>query len=694
MERRMADDSVRVLEDLRALIRSLPVPSAPPDFAQREGALGLALMDLSLGLDHVSQLAEHLTLVDRGHMTRLVSVDVDLSVLSQVQRDTLTVSAAEAKKTAAGSLWVPISRYSRRDLAPVVVKEPTGEVLPRLALRDATRVTTAGFLRLFAMLLEADTAATQEGTPVYQLLHTNLRSRWLIEAAIADLVTVGSSQRQPLRTPVDHIVPSHRRTTSNAPADSDAQSIRQRALAGLNAVIGASATPQAVPFGSLLQLACRQYMLVVLLSSDRPRRFLTWEAPLLPARRPRAPVRQLLKNALPVNREFTVEYETVIPRSILAYHLTVEVHEEISVRRFVLSSDVDMPFVDTLARDLRALAAADRPAEELRQHRKLHELELQGMASRVAELGRRRLTNLVDYETYIAESDRSPRTRPLQHAPHLSRDQVVEAMGKGDCSVGVLAAFAAYFASDELRHLASSELSGPALAVLADGLTDNDVGHDVTTDNDPREHGAHAHWRRPSVDLAAGSPEPVRAVAYLALADEAPALIESITRMVIGLAFVVAGIGTLLFGGPQWLYSHAVEPNSVPQQADAVVAVLLLVPGLLLARLDLPSTNTVLGQLRRFQRFLAVASVAVTTVLAMAVGTVDDDHTITRLFEVSLAVLAAILACCLCEFVARAVRRRGRVPRSAQIPRWLRRAEGKWRLPVPADAVFDARGEM
>lgn len=36
--------------DLRALINALPVPTAPPTFPQKEAALGLALMDLSLRL--------------------------------------------------------------------------------------------------------------------------------------------------------------------------------------------------------------------------------------------------------------------------------------------------------------------------------------------------------------------------------------------------------------------------------------------------------------------------------------------------------------------------------------------------------------------------------------------------------------------------------------------------------------------
>jgi hypothetical protein len=684
------------LNDLRALIQALPVPTAPPTFPQKDAALGLALMDLSLRLDHVPRLAEHLTLLDRGHMTRSVSVDVDLDVITGVQRDSLMVPAETAPEGHGAALWVPVSRYSRRDLAPVVVKESTGQVVPRLTHRDSNRVTAAALVRLLSMLLDAHQDVTTEGTIIHKLRHTHQRSRWLIEAAIAELIAVGSTSGQRPRTPVDHALLQDRLPTlpdGRRPVDS--RSVRDLAVAGLDQLFPEEdSNSLVVPFAHVLQLACSQFMIVVLLALGRPRQFLTWDAPLLPAHRPRAPLQHLIRNALPVNREFVVEYETAIPRSAGAYHLTLEVNEEVSVRRFLLSTNIDDEFVEILTEDLETLAEWGKG---LGGHRKLLELELQGIASRLAELGRRRLINLASYDDYIADLHRSggagagPAGGP---AHRLTADEVLDALRQGDCSIHVLAAFCAHYAADGLRHLAKSDLAGGALAAVAGGLRELDLGHDVTTDNDPRQHGAHAHWRRPSVDLSPQSTEPVRAVAYLALADEAPALIESITRMVVGLALVVTGIGTLLMGGVHWLYSGEVVARSVPRQADAVVAVLLLVPGLLLARLDLPSTNTVLGQLRRFPRSLAVASVAVTTGLAISVGTVETDWAITRLFQVSLATLGAILLCCVCEFYTRRARRRNRVPRSTQVPRWLRQASRRPHRTLQPDALFDARGEV
>jgi hypothetical protein len=683
------------LDDLRALIQALPVPTAPPTFPQKDAALGLALMDLSLRLDHVPRLAEHLTLLDRGHMTRSVSVDVDLDVITGVQRESLMVPADAVSGGRGASLWVPVSRYSRRDLAPVLVKESTGQVVPRLTHRDSNRVTTAALVRLLSMLLDAHKDVTTDGTTIHKLRHTHQRSRWLIEAAIAELVTVGSASGRKPRTPVDHALLQDRLPTpSNGRRPVDSRAVRDLAVAGLDQLFPEEDSNSPVlPFAHLLQLAGGQFMIIVLLGTDRPRQFLTWDAPLLPAHRPRAPLQHLVRNVLPVNREFVVEYETAIPRSAGAYHLTLEVNEEVSVRRFLLSTNVDDEFVEILTEDLETLAER---GNALGGHRKLLELELQGIASRLAELGRRRLINMASYDDYIADLHRSGGggNGAGRLAHRLSTGEVLDALRQGDCSIHVLAAFCAHYAADGLRHLARSDLAGGALAAVAGGLRELDLGHDVTTDNDPRQHGAHAHWRRPSVDLSPRSTEPVRAVAYLALADEGPALIESITRMVVGLALVVTGIGTLLMGGIHWLHSGEVAARSVPRQADAVVAVLLLVPGLLLARLDLPSTNTVLGQLRRFPRSLAVASVAVTTGLAISVGTVETDWAITRLFQASLATLGAILLCCVCELYTRRARRRNRVPRSAQVPRWLREANGRPQRTLQPDALFDARGEV
>src|SRR6185312_5030780 len=200
------------------------------------------------------------------------------------------------------------------------------------------------------------------------------------------------------------------------------------------------------------------------LDMDRPRRFLTWDAPLLPAQRRPAPRQTLAKNVLPVNREFVVEYETEILRSVKAYHLTLEVRQEITVRRFLMSSDVDDEFVEVLAQDLESVA---RRADRLGGHHKLLELEMQGIASRLAELGHRRLIDLAGYEAYLARLHIPAGRGPAPPSRRLTADEVIAALSAGDCSLEVLAAFSAHYAGDGLRHLARSGLAGAALVNVA-----------------------------------------------------------------------------------------------------------------------------------------------------------------------------------------------------------------------------------
>ncbi|MBU2663767.1 hypothetical protein KOI35_09630 [Actinoplanes bogorensis] len=665
------------LDHLRTLIRALPVPTAPLTFPSREAALGLALMDLSFRLDHLPRLSEHLTLVDRGHMSRSISVDVDLDQISGRQRETLLVPGDGERRA---SLWVPVSRYSRSDLAPMVIRDEGGELVPRLSHRDANRVTAAAFVKLLFMLVNAHEDVSAPGSDIHRVRHTHQKSRWLIEAAIAELVMVGAPLGRRLHTPLDH-----------AALVEQAHPVRDLALNALDSLFPADGgDPLLVPFARLLELATRQYILVAQLGLDRPRRFLTWDAPLLPARHRPAPLRNLAKNVLPVNREFVVEYATEIPRSVKAYHLTLEVRQEISVRRFLMSSDVDDEFVEVLAQDLESVA---RRAERLGGHHKLLELEMQSIASRLAELGRRRLVDLTGYEAYLARLPIPVGPGSSPPPRRLTADETLAALSAGDCSLHVLAAFCAHYSSDGLRHLAKSGLPGEALLNIAAGLRTTQTGRDLTIDNDPREHGAHAHWRRPPTELSPQSTEPVRVAAVMALADEAPALIESITRMVAGLGLVVLGIGTFLSGGLAWLFSARVNPHFAPDQADAVVAVLLLVPGLLLARLDLPSTRSVLWALQKYQRMLAAASVVVTTALAIAVGTVRDSHDLTRMFQLALGALIGILVCCLSELYARRAHRSSSVPRSARVPQWLLSSRGSSRRTVEPDDFFDARGE-
>jgi hypothetical protein len=185
----------------------------------------------------------------------------------------------------------------------------------------------------------------------------------------------------------------------------------------------------------------------------------------------------------------------------------------------------------------------------------------------------------------------------------------------------------------------------------------------------------------------------VRATAYLALADETPSLVESVSRIIAALTIVVFGIGALLVESPAWLWSTPDEfdPDNALSRADAIVAVLLLVPGILVARLDIPSTNTVLGQIRSHQRALAYSALVATTGLAMAIAASPPGPELVEFARISFAALALLLAATLFEFVVRRRRRQALIAPTATLPAWLHLEMGDGsRRVVEPDARFDA----
>jgi hypothetical protein len=680
----------RMFQPLVDAVRVVPVPHARPRFDRRDEITGLTLLELSLRLDHVRRISEHLHLVDRGHLSRSVAVDVDLRALTRRQRDALAVRrdghpapapVEDADDAPAERLWVPIARFSRDDLAPVVVADGSGAVAPRLTTHVTTRALTAGMTRLLRQRVTAQAAAAQHRQPEELLGH---RSRWLIEQAMAQVIEHGARgwSDMPSRMP-----PPPQDTGSVA----ELGRIRERALAYL------SALPRdfGPDFWTLVRLAATQHLLVVMAEPQTSHGHYTYESPLIPATVPAGWWTRWARDWLPVNREYTVRYDTELPRTLTSYHITIDVPEEIHVRRFVLSTDADVSTVRQLLLDLERLApgdagggvhggtdlgsALDPPGGEV------HRAEIRDALARVASIGRLRFLNYIAYREYLAQMFQPYRWKPdpvpsLSATPHQLRDRIED----GHCTFWTLAGLAELHETGRLRELEDEpERLVGMLGGLRAYLDAADVGHDVGVDNDPRENGAHAFWRHIPLRFRPWDLEPVTARVHLSLADEPPALIESVSRMLWALLAVVLTLRLLSAGVDLW------APTGGFQQADAVVAVLLLVPGILLSRLDIPSTHSVLGTLRVSPRRIAYSSVIATSALAVAVA-VESDY-LTVLMNGAVVLLVLLILATWSEYAARRYRRHIAVPRSAVIPAWLTEAMAPDAPPTvrPPDAYFD-----
>jgi hypothetical protein len=633
------------MENFLAALRHTPIPSAPPPHNAFQSALGLNLLALALRRDHVERLSEKLTMADSTHMTRSVTVDVNLAALTDEQRRALRSDAVDATQPPE-TIWLPIARQARTDLAPVVVRDATDKVMPRLTEVQSARAIKQGMRKAFRMLLDS-----APRTRLIEHVRADLnRSRWLVEATISNLIDNGGLRAGPnLVAGVRHDLDGDTILSSSKQRLAEPETIRAIAELTVRELFAADSS-----LLHLLAMASTEYLLVVEVPTDRPQAFLAFDAPVMPARSNDRLVRWLT-----FHHEFTVSYRTEIPRAVDSYHVTVEVPPEIQISRFFLTSDVDLPARRALVDDMRAVAR--RFDRLLAVSPKLLELELQSIGSRLAEFGRRRFRDLETFKVYIGqcyamETRRTPRfPEPVAGTPAgLDVDRRL---------VTGLARFAERYETGHFAKLAPS-LPAEVLERLAQQVEDAELEKDIYVDNDPRENAGHTQWQRRPYGGDTQSVEPVSATVYIALADNRPSLASNVSTLLLAVLLLVLGVGLVLWRlNPQ----QGTQPFSA---ADAIVTTLLLVPGLMLSRLDIPSYRAVLGRLRLLPRYIAYGSVMVAGALALWVATMRADKLVPA-FGIALVILLAALLVMAVARIGQRVRLLGRVPVRAVTPGWL-----------------------
>jgi hypothetical protein len=645
-----------------------PIPTSPPVTDGFRESLGLSLLDLALRLEHIERLSESLELVDSTHMARSVEVDINLRLLTAAQRRSLAPGGigghaiGAAPQESASSIWIPLARQSRKDLAPIVVRDAAGAVLPRLTHYETSLALRYGLARLFRMFLDADPRSEVPGEQLYDLRHVRNRSRWLIEASIGEIVEHGWPSIRAPRPPAQAESRSRRRWV-------EPEAIRSAAASAVGQLFQSDS-----PFQRLLDVASSEYLLVVLVPTTNSDVYLKYEAPLLPAKQANR-----TRKRLRIGQEFTVKYSTVIPRAVNSYHVTVKVPEEIQLRHFVLSSDVDSSAVEETIADIDAVTER---FDELRATApKLLELQLQSIASRLCEIGRRRASDLETYRGYVSDyyrtfTRRRPRFRaPLGAVPARER---LRRLPDDRRLVESLDQFAGFYQENRYTKLVDAGVRPQTLRELTTRMRKENVGRDIHVDNDPRENGAHAHWHRRSFGDPNRVGEPVRVEMYAELVDDPPSLASSVSRLLFSLFVLCLGAGVILepdlllwhfIPDPDWA-KLAKSSNSPLPSADALVTVLLLVPGLLVTRLDIPSRKTVLGRLRLFPQYLAYTALTITSGLAL-ITAVAPSGSLLKPLRLAVAGLFVLFCISLLDWFARTLRRHTLVPSHPVAPRWL-----------------------
>lgn len=677
-----ASIALRVLE---VAVETLPIPTTPPGQPRDVEERGLALLEASLRLSHLRRVSEHLKLVDRTHLNRHVSIDLDLTQVPPRQQRALQRPGDQTK------LWLPIGIQTRTSAAPAVIKNADGETLSTMTLREVTAAFSAGLVLLFRMLLEANPHSSRRFDPkpdsvassddLFLLKSERIRSLWLIEASVSQIVREGPSS---FRLAETLMVDDSGKLLATAASGTrvDAEKIRGYARLALKTL----ATSQRRSFDAFLELmtvAALEYPLVPLVDASHPVAHLTYDSPHIPANRDRRIISfSQIGSALAPMRSFDLKYLTTIPGRIISHHITIDVSEQVRVQRFVLVTTADLPLVTRLVNDIREVAS--RYDELSAAGEKLLENELQSIVARLVFIGRRRVAELQGFRAYMSASGTRPSAqRPLssqtQPLLHLSRpitglSQVRDAIA--DQTLEALAGLISDFQQGRLTRLVNI-LTAERLRCLGARIEKSQLGLTVITDSDPREYAAHSHWTGRQMVKERASTEPIDTWAYMSMADDPPSLTGSVFRMAGALVGVFYLVCSLIFRDPIWwtLGRQTLSPEL--ENNDALVAVLLLVPGLLLSRLDIPSTNTVLGQMRLFPRLCAYASAAVMAIAAMIVAVAN---------RISVPVCMVLLVGLILPFAAAAVSllltrllSARLLPHRTLLPTWIRRA-----LRIPA----------
>jgi len=302
-----------------------------------------------------------------------------------------------------------------------------------------------------------------------------------------------------------------------------------------------------------------------------------------------------------------------------------ETEPSLQIERMYLTSNADNSIVTALRTDLRTLASrvgAERTAPTGQSGRKILELELQTCLRRLSELLRRRRWEASDARLVLSDDD-LPATSALAWA--ASSGEAVET-DEGDPR------------SSLLQHpLVTAE----HLAGAAEEIEERRLDRDLNVGNAPAGARAHVYWRRDPSRMDVD--KSIRLSATMFLGDTSssrPATVVIYVGSVIAISYLLSCI---MFGSFRPLGADA--KLNAAADADAIVAVLLLVPGFLYTRLNLPARRSIAGHLRALPRLVTHVGIFCAALLAATIAASKDAELIQ----------AALAACMVVPALATAV---------------------------------------
>jgi hypothetical protein len=649
---------------LREAISTVPVPGAPPRLSRDGAVAGLAFLDAALRLNHVRRLTERLSVVEHRIARRTTEVDISLNMLDRGQTAAAklfqqlashTAADADSKPVGDNTIWVPVARISRKTAEPIDIRDASGTKVPRLTQYETARLMASGLYRLLRESLTGHPHSSNPDTDLNHIIFKIHEPRWLIQAALLTLFTERNR-------------PNDRSVARRTPKTVDGHVRQYRNLA---LGIFDEYADYLKDYSALLDVALNDHLLVVALDPSSDEHLLTYESPLYVSEG--SALLHGLWRTLRASRDgYYVQYHTSIPSTLRSYHLVFESGASVDVSQIYLSTDADAATVESLESDLTLLAerlASQRSAPRGEPVNKMLELEMQTALRKVAELVRRR--GWEASHAGIALPEQSLRASVLLTQAVVAGEAVMTANGKMNNSI-----------------LSHPNISPENLRATAAELVAEEMLHDLSLENDPVTNRAHAYWRRPPERLVNQGRIQIRAGAILQDATGAG------PRDALLYAFALAGISYLVacfLSGSPWPYWGVgrVAAFQDIHNPEAVIAVLLVVPGFLYTRLTLPDPHSISGHLRSVPRFIVRVCIFSMVIVAAPIAGDSGGRVIQIAFIIGAALPLASAALLLRQRPYGLRRNLGRMG----APKWATDEKMSKRDSVVPDACFSSSEE-
>lgn len=621
------------------------MPVAPARLSREGGVVGLSFLETALRQNHVRRITEYIKCFEAWTAERRIEVDVSLTLLEPGQREaskrfqemrlrartepvrsgteyrqigprtyphpTAFASEADAAELArhdigetlsahhpetvpisgppseAGgyedTLWLPIARMSRREIAPVSVHDATGSRIPLLTQFETSRLLASGMYRLLRSILrsgsgdyptygdlhsgedEARRLRERQRKGVSVFLNRRPEARWLVQSGLLSLLT---EQGHP-----DGALGDNSSESKPFEEVEDPEKLAPRDLA-----VEVLKTLSGSEYDQLLWVALADYILIVGIDPRRDEQMLNFSLPLSVIARRKGGI-----------GPYRVHYTTTAPANIRSYHLMFEAEDGVAIRGMALSSDADKEYVRRLAADMKTASSVLRGSQPPTRYEKA---EIGAVMIRASELMRRRLWEVNQARLPVGPGD-------------LEDLRVLSNWSKSP-------AFDDQLTKSKNRAEIASCLDRVQVGLAAD---DYSIGKDLYVENDPSGSSAHAYWRRvPSRRLETNRITLNASMAFVDATGTRPGVVSVYALGVLANALLVLWA---LSSSPPWDLGHSLEGTS--NLTDAAVAILLLVPGFLYYKLDLPDRSRVSGRLRRLPRFVALSCLVSMVVLATVI---------------------------------------------------------------------------